>query len=26
MFKLFTKKNGNYKDDILSGVTVAARE
>ncbi len=23
MFKLFTKKNGNYKDDILSGVTVA---
>ena len=23
MFKLFTKKNGNYKDDILSGMTVA---
>ncbi len=23
MFNLFTKKNGNYKDDILSGVTVA---
>jgi len=23
MFNLFTKKNGNYKDDILSGMTVA---
>jgi len=23
MFELFRKKNGNYKDDILSGITVA---
>ena len=23
MFDLFTKKNGNYKDDILSGMTVS---
>ncbi|MEM6917158.1 MAG: SulP family inorganic anion transporter, partial [Verrucomicrobiota bacterium] len=23
MFELFRKKNGNYKDDILSGLTVA---